>query len=332
MRRPDRGVALAAATAAAEGASAPAHPAFTVVICAYTSARWQELANAIESIRRQSLPAAEIVLVLDYDDLLAERARRAFPDVCVVANECSKGLAGARNTGIRHAHGQVVAFLDDDARADPRWLESLAPWYTDPRVVGVGGVVTPDFEAEEPAWLPRELHWVIGGTHRGGPAGVGPVRNPFGSNMSFRREVLDEVGGFTPTLGRGGSAHLCCEETELSIRVAQRRSGSVLLHVPDAVVTHSVPPARTTWGYLIRRSWIEGRSKAMVAHNVGSASGLRTERAYVARVLPAGVARGLRDAVLGDVDGLRRAAAIVAALATTVLGYACGVLEAREPG
>ena len=193
-------------------------------------------------------------------------------------------------------------------------------------------VVTPDFEAEEPAWLPRELHWVIGGTHRGGPAGVGPVRNPFGSNMSFRREVLDEVGGFTPTLGRGGSAHLCCEETELSIRVAQRRSGSVLLHVPDAVVTHSVPPARTTWGYLIRRSWIEGRSKAMVAHNVGSASGLRSERAYVARVLPAGVARGLRDAVLGDVDGLRRAAAIVAALATTVLGYACGVLEAREPG
>src|SRR2546430_6176158 len=207
------------------------------------------------------------------------------------------------------------------ATAAPVWLGSRGRWHGARRAGGGGGGGRPACKAGDPAWLPRERPWVIGGTHRGGPAGVGPVRNPFGSNMSFRREVLDEVGGFTPTLGRGGSAHLCCEETELSIRVAQRRSGSVLLHVPDAVVTHSVPPARTTWGYLIRRSWIEGRSKAMVAHNVGSASGLRTERAYVARVLPAGVARGLRDAVLGDVDGLRRAAAIVAALATTLLGY-----------
>src|SRR2546423_10792417 len=101
MRRPDRGAALAASTAAADGASAPAQPAFTVVICAYTSARWRELANAIQSVRRQSLPAAQIVLVVDYHDLLAERARRAFPDLRVVANECSKGLAGARHTGIR---------------------------------------------------------------------------------------------------------------------------------------------------------------------------------------------------------------------------------------
>jgi hypothetical protein len=218
--------------------------------------------------------------------------------------------------------------MDDDARADQRWLEFLAGWYDDARVIAAGGVLEPEFTAGEPAWLPRELYWVIGGTHLGVPTTVSPVRNPFGSNMSFRREVLDEVGGFAPALGRGGAAQMCCEETELSIRAGHSRRGCLVLHVPDAVVHHSVPPERATWGYLIRRSWVEGRSKALVARSVGTGPGLRSERAYVARGLPLGVARGLRDAARGDSDGLLRAAAIVACLATTIAGYAYGVLSA----
>jgi hypothetical protein len=103
--------------------------------------------------------------------------------------------------------------------------------------------------------------------------------------------------------------------------------------VPKAVVSHAVPPERATWSYLIRRSWIEGRSKARVAQSVGMGPGLRSERAYVARVLPAGVLRGLRDGARGDRDGYLRAAAIVASLATTVAGYAYGYLvPGREGG
>lgn len=305
-------------------------PRVSVVICAYTAARWREIEEAVESVLGQSHPPADVLLVIDHDDVLVERARHAFPRVRVVASEGTPGLSGARNTGIRHARGEVVAFLDDDARADRRWLELLVGWYEDPRVVGAGGVVEPCFVEREPAWLPRELHWVVGGTHVGVPTTVAPVRNPFGSNMSFRREALDEVGGFAPALGRGGVAQKCCDETELSIRVGHRRPDCVVLHVPDATVRHAVPPERTTWDYLLRRSWVEGRSKALVARSVGMGSGLRSERAYVARVLPIGVARGVRDALRGDANGLRRAGAIIASLAMAIAGYACGTVAATR--
>lgn len=320
-----------AATPTAVAAPRAGEPsaAFTVVICAYTSLRWRELEASVASVLAQTRPVHELLLVIDHDDLLVERARRAFAGVRVVPSDGPRGLSGARNTGVRLARGDVVAFLDDDARADPRWLERLASWYDDPRVVGAGGVVTPEFEAGEPDWLPKELHWAVGGTHTGVPTAVAPVRNNFGSNMSFRREALDEVGGFAPALGRGGSAQVCCEETELSIRVAQRRCDCVVLHVPDAIVSHAVPRERATWGYLLRRSWIEGRSKALVARSVGATSGLASERTYVARVLPRGVARGLRDAARGDGAGLLRAAAIVTSLTATAAGYAYGSATAR---
>ncbi|HEX8075829.1 MAG TPA: glycosyltransferase family 2 protein [Thermoleophilaceae bacterium] len=312
------------------GPAGSALPTFTVVVCAYTSARWPAIEAAIQSVLDQSHPPVEVLLVIDHDDLLLERARRAFTRVRVVPNDGPAGLSGGRNTGVRHARGEVVAFLDDDARADRRWLERLARWYDDPRVVGAGGVVIPEFVDGEPAWLPRELHWIVGGTHTGVPTAVAPVRNSFGSNMSFRREALDEVGGFAPALGRGGVAQMCCEETELSIRVGRARRACTVLHVPGAVVHHAVPSERATWDYLFRRSWIEGRSKALVARSVGMGPGLQSERAYVSRVLPRGVARGLRDALRGDSAGLGRAAAIVASLATTVAGYAYGTVAATR--
>ena len=67
------------------------------------------------------------------------------------------------------------------------------------------------------------------------------------------------------------------------------------------------------------------RDAKTLARLAGSERGLQSERDYTRRVLPAGVARGLGDLVgRGDLDGLRRSAAIVAGLATTVAGYAAG--------
>jgi hypothetical protein len=153
---------------------------------------------------------------------------------------------------------------------------------------------------------------------------VAPVRNPIGANMSFRRDVFDEVGGFTDALGRLGSVPVSCDETELAIRARRRRRGSVVLHVPEARVEHAVPPERVTWRYLVWRCWAEGRSKALVTMSVGAQDSLASERSYVVRVLPRAVGRALRDALRGDRDGLRRAGAIVGALATTLTAYVYG--------
>jgi glycosyltransferase involved in cell wall biosynthesis len=306
----------------------------TVVICSYSLERWEQLAGSIESVLAQSHRPREVIVVVDHCDELLDRVRAEFPQVRAMPSEGPPGLSGARNTGLLHARAPVVAFLDDDARADPDWLASLAPWYADPDTIGVGGHIEPHWDGPAPGWLPPELNWVVGGTHRGVTTTVAPVRNLFGSNMSYRREALEAVGGFRVEMGRVGGAGMSCEDTEVAIRASMSRPGSVVLHVPAARVEHLVRRDSANWRYLVRRCWREGRSKALLASYVGRDPGLASERRYVARVLPAGVAAGLRDAAHGDPRGLARVAAIGVALTTTALGYAYGAAmgDARRAG
>ena len=68
-----------------------------------------------------------------------------------------EGLSGARNTGVGAARGSVVAFLDDDARADRGWLERLLAHYDDPSVLGVGGRVEADWARGRPGVVPARV-------------------------------------------------------------------------------------------------------------------------------------------------------------------------------
>lgn len=121
-----------------------------------------------------------------------------------VENIESRGLSGARNSGVAVATGAIVAFLDDDAVAEPDWLERLAAHYADPNVIGVGGSVKTDWLHGRPRCFPREFDWVVGCSYRGLPEATSRVRNPIGANMSFRAEVLHRTGGFTSGRDRQG--------------------------------------------------------------------------------------------------------------------------------
>jgi cellulose synthase/poly-beta-1,6-N-acetylglucosamine synthase-like glycosyltransferase len=298
----------------------------SVVICAYTTDRWDDLCAAVASVADQSVPAHEVVVVVDHNPGLAERAR-TLPEVRVVANDRGRGLSGARNTGIAATTGDVVAFLDDDATADRRWLEHLVGALAVPDVLVAGGTALPAWAAGRPAWFPEEFDWVVGCTYRHGATGGRPVavRNPLGCNMAFRREAFELAGGFREGIGRIGSHPLGCEETELCIRLGQAAPDAVVLHEPRAVVHHRVPAQRGTFRYFGRRCWAEGLSKASVSGHVGTRDGLATERSYATVTLPRGVARGVADS-LGRrrPGGLGRAGAIVAGLGLTAAGYARG--------
>jgi glycosyltransferase involved in cell wall biosynthesis len=307
-------------------------PVVSVVVCAYTERRWDLLTVAVESLMAQRRPADQVVLVIDHNEALLARARRAFPAVTVVANEQPRGLSGARNTGVQHSHGEVIAFLDDDARAHADWLAALVDALDRPAVMGAGGVAHPVWESRRPAWMPQEFLWVVGASYRGLPVGESPVRNPIGATMAFRREAFEAAGPFTDGVGRVGRIPLGCEETEFAIRVRQTRPGSVVLHVPGARVDHHIPAERATWRYFVSRCWAEGVSKARVSALVGSGDGLSAERSYVARTLPAGVLAGLREAARGDAAGLARSGAIVAGTAITAAGYVRGRVQSARRG
>jgi GT2 family glycosyltransferase len=304
-------------------------PSVSVIICAYTERRWEELIEAIASAADQTVVPLEIVLVVDHNQPLLERARWALTDIVVVPNEEAGGLSGARNSGVRAARGDVLAFLDDDAVAAPDWLEHLLAPYRDPDVVGVGGLVEPVWADRRPHFMPSEFDWVVGCTYRGLPTTTAPVRNLIGASMSLRRDVFERVGGFRADVGRVGSRPAGCEETELCIRAVQGIPGSRMMFAPRSLVRHRVTEERAAWSYFRARCWAEGLSKAIVASHTGPGRGLASERRYVTRTLPRGVAREIRDVVARrDAAGLARAATIVAGVAITTAGYAVGSLRA----
>ena len=295
----------------------------SVIICAYTEARWGQIEAAVASLRGQKAPAEQVILVVDHNDALRRRAVDAFPDVTVLANAGPQGLSGARNTGLAIARGDVVAFLDDDAEADPEWLDLLLRHYADPAVLGVGGRAVPAWDGIPPRWFPAEFLWVVGCSFTGQPTRVAPVRNMLGCNMSFRRSTLDGTDGFDPALGRVGKLPIGCEETELCIRLRRRHGAGEILYDPGARVRHHVPTSRATWTYFRRRCYAEGRSKAVVAHLVGAEAGLSSEREYTRRTLPRGLWREARITPI-DRTGLLRAGAILAGLTVTAAGYLSG--------
>jgi glucosyl-dolichyl phosphate glucuronosyltransferase len=303
--------------------------AISVVICAHTEERWGALLDAIESVRRQTLPAEEIILVIDHNPGLLERARRELSGVLVTENRAAPGLSEARNSGISLAHGEVIAFLDDDAAAAPDWLEQLSLPYQQLEIMGVGGSIEPLWQTGRPPWFPKEFDWVVGSTYKGMPEVTAPVRNLIGANMSFRRVAFSAAGLFLDGLGRTAQLPQGCEETELSIRINRELPGSQLIYRPAARVTHLVPASRASWKYFLNRSFSEGVSKAKVAWLTGARQGLSSEWTYTFKVLPKGFLEGLRDALKGDLSGLGRAVAILAGFNVTIAGYLWGSLSNR---
>lgn len=301
----------------------------SVVICAYTEERWDPLLASVESIQRQTVRPLEVIVVIDHNTALYQRACQALNGVVIIENHEARGLSGARNSGLAQAKGDIVAFIDEDATASSDWLEILRAHYRQENILGVGGQIEPVWQAGRPTWFPEEFDWVVGCTYLGLPPEPAPVRNLIGCNMSFRRQVAVSAGGFRHGIGRIGTLPTGCEETELCIRAAHLWPGQNFVYDPGAVVLHRVPRSRATFAYFVSRCYSEGLSKALVSRFTGARSGLDSERKYTLRVLPIGIARGVRDAAWRrEISGLGRAGAILCGLFITACGFVIGA--ARE--
>ena len=141
----------------------------SVVIAAYADERWNQLCDAVESVRSQTTPVLETIVVVDHNPALLARARPEFADCTVIANTGSRGASGARNTGVAASRGEIVAFLDDDARSSAHWLAALLGPFTREDVVGVGGRIDPLWAVPQPRWFPVEFGWAVGFSYLGMP-------------------------------------------------------------------------------------------------------------------------------------------------------------------
>lgn len=172
------------------------------------------------------------------------------------------GLSNARNRGYRESTGQFVAFIDDDCRLPPTWIEKAIETIESKQPDVVGGPYYPVYERPPPKWFQDRY-----GSHepadRARPLRDGEYLN--GGNIIFRRSTLVELGGFDVRLGMRGDQLGYGEETAFLQQLRVRRPGCNVLYEPELAVGHLVRSEKYSWMWQIRQRWADGRSWVRLA-------------------------------------------------------------------
>lgn len=292
------------------------NPLVSVIVCAHRTDRLQDLLDAISSLKAQSYSRIEIITVIDGNPELYEKAKSIAEDsrVQVVQNERNLGLSESRNRGLSIANGDIIAFFDDDAIAETNWVEELVRTYLDRDAIAAGGCILPLWLAGEPRCLPEEFYWLIGATHKGFPEEVGEVRNTFGSNLSFRSDVLRALGGFRGEMGVKAKGQLQSEETEICDRMKDK-FGKGVIYNNKAIVHHKVFPERLRWRFLLGRAFWQGYSKRVMKEMGHS---LAVEGKFL-RTLQNGIVGRVKS---GSITKYCQLAVLLALTSAVGLGYA----------
>ena len=193
----------------------------TVIIPTYN--RPECVAENLARLEEQDRPPEQIIVVDASFDRVTEGVVADFQSVLYLRNDAGRGnLPSSRNLGLRHATGEVVAFLDDDAYAHPGWAENLRASYEPPNVAGVAGRALNNQPGEEQHGADRIGRFLPDGRTTGhfaaDPGRIVEVDHMIGCNMSFRANVLAHLGGFRDDM-RPGPFSLC-EDTEICTRAA----------------------------------------------------------------------------------------------------------------
>jgi glucosyl-dolichyl phosphate glucuronosyltransferase len=299
----------------------------SVVIATYNRARL--LDDCLTHLARQRFQAGDEVVVIDNgstDDTaqIIERHRRTMGVPVHHLEESRPGKSIALARGLAVATGDVLAFTDDDVNVDRGWLDAIRAEMSGSDVALVGGPVAPRWERDTPAWLAFEaagygrfaapLALLDYGRQ---PADLG-VRTLLGANLAVRREVLQQVGGFAPHLGKKRGTLLSGEDHEFCRRV--QAAGFRARYCPTARVHHWVPASRMRLPYFLSWFFWSGITNAALDESTAAPR----ERSvigiplYIVRRFLSGLVGAPAAALVG-----RRAAALGRAIdAAFAAGYA----------
>jgi len=273
----------------------------------------------------QTLQPCEIIVCIDDYEQLVQRCDAYWanfagsaPPVRLVVNKDKGRLGCARNRGAEISAGDILAFLDDDAAAESDWLERLTDPYRNDCIGAVGGRPVPIFETSRPRWFPLQFDWVFGCAYDGLPTSQRPLSHLIGANMSVRRHLLEQVGGFH------SDRH---DDMDMCLRVANIKGSEAVIYEPAATVRHFVPASRLTWNYFWRRCFFVNEGKVEAFARMGDAATLGAETRFVRYALSKAVPREILRAATGDAGALARAGALIVGLGLAAAGHVTGKIK-----
>ncbi|HEX8975518.1 MAG TPA: glycosyltransferase [Solirubrobacteraceae bacterium] len=214
---------LSEAFAAVPVAPGPAAPRISVLVCTYNGA--STLPETCAGIAQLEYPEVEVIVV--DDGSIDDSARIAREHGFKVISTENRGLSSARNTALAAATGDIVAYIDDDARPDPHWLTYLADAFARTDFVAIGGPNLPvpgdGAVADAVAVAPgNPIHVLLSDRE---------AEHIPGCNSAFRAEQLRDIGGFDPRFrSAGDDVDVCWRLQDRGWRIGYHAAAMVWHH------------------------------------------------------------------------------------------------------
>lgn len=249
----------------------------TVCLCTHNRPRY--VRDCLDGLARQTAPRDQFhTLIVDSgsDETVHAELRglaKNQPDTVLIRVD-APGVSLARNAGAAACKTRFIAYIDDDAIADPTWvaaiLQALSVPGQTPAVLS--GRILPRWEAPLPTWWPASLRGVLSIVEHQGAGeyrttDMPPGLEPYAANMIVDAEALRKAGGFGDKLGRNGQTLLSDEEVQLAWRLQD--AGLSVRYDSRIVVHHQIQATRFRPEWLLARLYWQGFSTVLTRRTLG---------------------------------------------------------------
>lgn len=238
----------------------------------YSEKRFLNIGKLLAAIKNQTITKIrfEIIIVDNGNSLdgkeYIKRHSNSLSNLRII-HEPIIGLSYARNFGIKHSKGEIIAFLDDDVIPSKNWLGALFNAHLSSSALCIGGpVIKDEQDISVPSWFSKYfLRFFVPPKF---PSLAGEIHAPFyliGANMSFKRSAFEKFGLFDINLGRKGSLLLSGEDTEFIIRLPSKE----VYFDPEMIVWTNIEQKRITRRFFLKRIFWQAISDARIIRKHG---------------------------------------------------------------
>jgi glycogen(starch) synthase len=229
---------------------------YRVSVVLNTCNRGAFIGDTLEGLKQQTYDNFEVIVV---NGPSFDNTEKVVKQYHIRYYTAPYNISVSRNVGIAHAAGEIIAFIDDDAVPEPRWLEDLVKAYDDPKVGAAGGLVYNHNGSEFQFCYGMIDMWGYPQLRQDKPYDFNEPRAEhyninIGTNASYRRKPLIEIGGFDEEI------EYYHDESDVCVRMVNH--GFKVAQLGNAYVHHKMAPSSrrddsktvTNWDAIVKNS------------------------------------------------------------------------------